>query len=327
MDCSVVICCYNSVQRISHTLDYLSKQQVNEAIKWEIVLVDNNSNDGTSLFASKLWLQLKKPVLLKIVHETKVGLSNARMRGVKEAKGEIIIFCDDDNWLTNNYISEVCSVMSRNNIIGALGGKSIAKTDSNFLPDWFDEYKIGYAIGEQHDNVGYLPKFKLLFGAGLAIRKKLINIAYRDFPALLQDRNGNKLSSGGDSEICLRLTLMNYKLYYDSSLLFYHYIPAYRLTEEYRDKLWKGLQLSSSLLNDYISIIAFVHKINGSKNSLLIKSTVKLILSMFITNTKWSKIEQMHKFIYLTGISLGNVDDDISKILKIARKLHKYSLY
>lgn len=309
-------------------LKHLSKQVTESQLVWEIILVDNNSDDGTVDFASEVWTQLGHPTKLRVVYEPIPGLSNARMKGVKEARGKILIFCDDDNWLESNYISNVHSIMSQNLKIGALGGKSIAKVDSIDLPDWFNDnyYKERYAIGEQNAETGYLPNSKLLFGAGLAIRKNLMQVAYENFPPLLIDRKGNELTSGGDTEICLRIRLMNYKLYYDNKLSFYHYLPNNRLTEEYRDNLCKSIQLCDPVIINYYYVTSLVNGIKGNRIKSLLNTIVKLSLCLIIPRLKWNKNEQIYKIIYFTGFNIIGVNNEIYKILKMAKKLEKYAL-
>ena len=100
---SIIICCYNGASRITDALKHLSKQKVN-GIAWEILPVDNASTDNTEKVATKFWSTVGVKPMLRIIHESKPGLSFARERGIQEAKFDIIIFCDDDNWLCDTYV-------------------------------------------------------------------------------------------------------------------------------------------------------------------------------------------------------------------------------
>ena len=88
----MIICCYNSATRLPQTLKHLAEQQVPQDLNWEVIVVDNNSTDHTAEVAKDLWVQYGSPVNLKVVPEWNPGLSNARKKGVYEAKGEIIMF-------------------------------------------------------------------------------------------------------------------------------------------------------------------------------------------------------------------------------------------
>ena len=59
---------------------------------------------------------------LRVVSEPKLGLAFARARGIDEARGEIISFVDDDNWLCRTWVQTVCDVMRSHPEVAALGG-------------------------------------------------------------------------------------------------------------------------------------------------------------------------------------------------------------
>ena len=138
--------------------------------------------------------------------------------------------------------------------IAALGGFGNAKSDVDF-PEWFEAYKGGYAIGDDSINSGILPEGFYLTGAGMVIRKKLYSTAFENLPSLFTDRVGKQLSSGGDTEICLRFLLMGYQLYYDKNLTFIHFIPKERLTEEYRDRLFCQFKSHSQIMEFYKNLL------------------------------------------------------------------------
>src|SRR5439155_12302864 len=86
---SVVVCCYNSAQRLPATLGHLAAQEVHEGLDWEIIVVDNASTDETSRAAHAAWPA--PPTCggypgapLRVVFEPHAGLSNARQRGLDE---------------------------------------------------------------------------------------------------------------------------------------------------------------------------------------------------------------------------------------------------
>lgn len=256
MDLSVIICCYNSRERIGHTIMHLAKQIILNNIRWELVIVDNNCTDETTEFVKNKWNELTSNCIpLNIYYEQQPGLLYARMKGVSVAKGEILVFCDDDNWLSSNYINDAYNIMIEKNDIGALGGQSVAISDIA-LPNWWEEFCNGYAVGKQNSITGYVNKRGYLWGAGIVTRKKLFLQAFNsDFPSILTGRKANKLSSGDDAEFCARLLLMNYNLYYSDKLFFNHYIPINRLTEEYRNNIFNGHKDAFKILKYYYYVI------------------------------------------------------------------------
>lgn len=312
---SVVICCYNSADRITETLKHLAYQEFKKAIPWEIILVDNNCTDNTVETAKVTWTSLNEPAKLIIVKEAVPGLSAARHKGVKTSDFNYIIFCDDDNWLSSNYLETVFNILSLNENIAAVGGYGEAVTDGNF-PDWFEQFSGGYAVGKPVYKTGILKNKDLLTGAGLGFKKSIYELAFSKIPSLLTDRKGKELSSGGDSEICLRFKLLNFQLYYDSSLTFKHFIPQERLTEEYCYNLYKGFKGSSEVIN-YYNLIIETRSFNLLKLLLeLFKTIIRMPFSYLQLVKRWDFNRDVNLFFLLTGIEINNKVDQ--KIIKIS---------
>lgn len=89
---SIIIPCYNSEKFIGRALDSVFKQTYKD---WELILVNNNSTDGTLNVLEDY--QRKFPSLIRVISETKKGAPAARNKGIKEAKGEWIQFLDADD--------------------------------------------------------------------------------------------------------------------------------------------------------------------------------------------------------------------------------------
>lgn len=227
---SVVICCYNSEDRIFSTLKYLSAQKVDHG-NWEVIIVDNNCYDKTSIVVRDYFD--KCPVLhfrSKLVYEPKPGLNYARMTGVTVSNYDIVLFCDDDNWLNDKYISNAELFLRENLSYGIIGGNGIPKCEVE-PPKWFSKLQSVYATGCRGHN-----DTTSVYGAGMALRKELI----LDMDFSLSDRKGNSLSSGGDSEICFGVLRKGYKIKQLCNNTFYHFIPKERLTYSYILKMGKA---------------------------------------------------------------------------------------
>ncbi|HXL57273.1 MAG TPA: glycosyltransferase [Chitinophagaceae bacterium] len=230
---SVIICCFNSATRLPKTLEHIALQEVPPNINWEVIMVDNNSNDLTSEVAKTEWNTHKKAIPFKIVKEETPGLSHARNKGAKEAAFELLLFCDDDNWLEKNYVRYAYEIMNTNEKIGVLGGRSEGFYETE-KPLWFDHFGQAYAIGKPHGISGIINARTFIAGAGMIVRKSTLQLLETlSFKQLLSDRKGNKLSSGGDSELCLILLFLGYDLYYDERLQFIHFMTANRLSWKY----------------------------------------------------------------------------------------------
>ena len=300
MGISVIICCYNSRTRLEPTLNHLALQKILN-FGAELVLVDNHSTDDTQQFAQIQWRKLGNPFPAKFIFEETPGLSAARKKGAEVASHEYIIFCDDDNWLDANYLSLAYRFMKENKEVGAMGGFSTAVSEIEF-PEWFEQYKGAYAVTDQLIETGELSDQFLLTGAGMVIRRNLFLKMFENVPSLLQDRKGKELSSGGDSEICLRLKLMGYKLYFNNNLKFKHFISKEKLMESYREKLFQGFKSGREII-DYYKLMLQIQKLSiGGKFRLLLLIFFKLPFTVNKLVDRWSLKRDLLTFYLIGGV-------------------------
>jgi len=256
MQVSVVICCYNSQDRILLTLEHLQSQKTN--LSYEIVIVDNNCTDSTIEIAVK-YLSTTN-LKYSIIQEKKPGLSNARKAGVFASLGEVIIYCDDDNSLSNNYIDTCYKFLVNNQNVGAMVSASIPKSKIE-LPIWFYNYQTFYACGVFALSSADVTSNGWIWGAGMAMRRKIIIGLYNSgFNNILSGRLSNKLSSGEDIEICKWLILCNYRLYYEENIYIEHVIPESRLKKEYIIKFQSETIDSDNIIFQYDLIIKIQNK-------------------------------------------------------------------
>lgn len=257
---SVIVCCHNSSSRLPRTIQHLAQQKTKGKFHWEIILVNNASSDNTENVAREQWGLYNSPVPFKIIDEDKPGLSNARNAGINEAGFEYLLFCDDDNWLNENYVSLVFEILSQNDQIGVLGGCNLVVSDGE-IPFWFSDHEAFYAVGHQGVKSGELLDRNFVFGAGMALRKSVYQeLVAEGFRHLLTDRTGTSLVSGGDVELCYIYKIVGYKIWYDKRLILEHYMPANRLTKEYLKGLEKGAFEGLQILQLYDPYFQFVKR-------------------------------------------------------------------
>jgi glycosyltransferase involved in cell wall biosynthesis len=248
---SIVICCHNSSARLGETLGHLSRQVVPAALPWEVIVVDNGSTDDTAVAAERIWAS-NSVAPLRVVSETKLGLSFARARGMREARYDCISLVDDDNWVCPDWVRLVSEIMTAHPETGACGGISVAACEVS-PPWWFSKFARSYAVGEVAPEAGDVTWSKgYLWGAGLTLRKSAWHLLHeRGFTPRLTDRSGTNLSSGGDGELCMALRLAGWALYYDPRLHLRHFIPVARLDWTYLRRLRRALGACSVAIDAY----------------------------------------------------------------------------
>lgn len=244
---SIVICTYNGESKIDLCLDNIRDSEFSG--DFEVIVVDNASKDQTALKANSI---IKKFALDgRVVSENNPGLSSARWRGVIEAKYEFILFCDDDNCISTDFLKIGYEILKSHQSIGVLGSQGVPFFQG-IKPDWFDDFSHSYALGDLGKIDGFQPKGSYHYGACCYFRKSaLIELKSRGFKSILSDRKGTSLSSGGDVELCYAVQLLGYELWFDDGLLFNHIIESHRLSWDYYLRLKRGIALSFPLLESY----------------------------------------------------------------------------
>jgi glycosyltransferase involved in cell wall biosynthesis len=98
---SVIICTHNPrPDYLRRVLEALRNQTLSLE-KWELLLVDNASQEPVT---SESW-DLSWHRHARYIREENVGIASARLRGMQEANADLMVFVDDDNVLSPDYLS------------------------------------------------------------------------------------------------------------------------------------------------------------------------------------------------------------------------------
>ena len=248
---SVVVCCHNSARRLPPTLAHLAAQNVPPGLSCELVIVDNASTDDTAAVALAQWPPTA-PFPLRITSEPEPGLIHARRRGMAERGTEVVSFIDDDNWVCPNWVCLAAEIMADHPEVGACGGATEAVFEAP-PPAWFTQYQGNFAVGPQFQTSGDVTEAGgMLWGAGLTVRAAAWDEVLRSgVPFFLSGRRGRSLTSGEDLEVCYRILLNGWRLWYNPRLRLQHYMPASRLDWSYFRRLYRAAAASEAWLDAY----------------------------------------------------------------------------
>jgi glycosyltransferase involved in cell wall biosynthesis len=238
----VVVCTYDNAALLDETLGALAGQRFPSSLDWRILVVDNNCTDETPEVVDRQ--AARSPVPLTIVREPEQGLTPARLRGVASTSGEWIAFVDDDCLLDPDWIAQVAEFAAEHPDCGGFGGRVVLDWET---PPREVVTRYGWAFAEQDH--GEQPKqVASLAGAGFVFRRAALEESGWLERHFLADRIGEKLISGGDVEMALRVGA-RHPLWYSPALRLRHRIPARRTTLGYLLGVTRGLG-TSKLLGD-----------------------------------------------------------------------------
>jgi hypothetical protein len=117
-DISIVIITWKMKSLLEVTLKTIEELTV--GVNYELILIDNNSQDGTSEMIKK-----KYPRAILITNSQNLGVAPARNQGLKIAKGKYILILDADMELIENSIKKLYDFMESNPDCGLVGSKLV----------------------------------------------------------------------------------------------------------------------------------------------------------------------------------------------------------
>jgi glycosyltransferase involved in cell wall biosynthesis len=121
VDITVLVCTFNRHYELRELLESAMAQQTGGAFTYEILVVDNNSNDGTRRLVEGLIAEGHKT--LRYLFEGRQGRSFALNTGLGAARGEIYLIADDDLVLPPDYARRVWEAFRANPDVSVVAGK------------------------------------------------------------------------------------------------------------------------------------------------------------------------------------------------------------
>jgi glycosyltransferase involved in cell wall biosynthesis len=248
VDISVAICTYNGEHRLPLVIDRLRSQLNIENLRWEIIIVDNNSTDGTADWVHQLQAQ-PEPNLPNIhyVTETQQGLAFARQRAIETAQGRWVAFLDDDNLPHEQWLTVLVQFAQEHPQAGAFHGKILGNYEIQ-PPKNFDRIAAFWAIGGGSKVRCYTQDPKaarkrlLPPGAGIVVQRQAW---LGSVPTQLNQvgRLGQSLVGAEDIEAMLHLRNAGWEIWYTPEMCIDHLISKNRLTPEYAVRLMHDIGL------------------------------------------------------------------------------------
>ena len=249
---SIIICTHDPDIRILEEALQAIQGQTGDHTS-ETILVDNRS---ALAFAAGME-RLVSGTGVRLVQESRLGLSYARCCGISAARAPLLCFVDDDNILAPEYCETALRIARQEPELGIFGGRSLART--RVQPGALCRHFLSrYAVRDNPDPVTISGPERQLrglepFGAGMVVRADVA----RSFLALVDTfetglpmgRNGSLLGSGEDSLFTRAAFRMGLKAGYRPELSLEHVIADERLRWAYLKRLIEGQARGEAVLD------------------------------------------------------------------------------
>lgn len=213
---SVVLATYNRAETLRRTLDHLAKQNLDRTL-FEVIVIDDGSPDNTRAVIERF--AATSPFSLTCLGHANRGPGYTQNRGIRQAKGAVLLLIADDIWLDRGALRAHLEYHERHPEpeVALLGQvmQSPELAQSAFLRNW-DPWGLADLRGATE-----LP-FTMFWACNISVK--------RDFllrHGMFQETSGPAgHHAHHDTELGYRLHQRGLRIYYSESAFGYHYHPA-----------------------------------------------------------------------------------------------------
>jgi glycosyltransferase involved in cell wall biosynthesis len=262
----------------------------------EFIIVDNGSDNK---FENRM--NFNFPFRFKLIRENRLGLTNARITGIKESVGDLLVFVDDDNVLDRFYLKNTIDIIEQYRGLGCFGAGVInpiyelepATELLPFVNSLAVRKESSFIISDDYFDYAY-P-----YGAGMIVKRDVALEYVADVQSsdlkLSLDRKGEILNSCGDDHFSWLAIRMGYKKGVFPQLVLNHYITAKRIQKGYLLKLAEGYGFSRSLLF-YINGVPFLGLDSIKSNEINNKDVSAFRLKLYLIKRSIKKLLTIQRF-------------------------------
>ncbi len=237
LDITVILCTYNRWKDLAGALESIAVSHLPSSVTWEILVVDNNSTDGTRETANSFCRQY--PGRFRYVFEPTPGKSHALNTGIARARGEILVFVDDDVKVEPTWLPNLTAELLRDSEWAGVGGRTLPAqrfepptwVPKDFEKDWGGIVFAHFDLGDEAGELDRAP-----YGTNMAFRRSMFE-KHGGFRVDLGPAPGSQIRNE-DTELGRRLLSAGERLRYEPSAVVYHPVPDGRITQGYFLSWW-----------------------------------------------------------------------------------------
>jgi len=225
---SIIIPVYDAERTISRCLDSLCNQTVDRN-EYEIILVDDGCTDATCEIA-------KQYPDVRVISQSNRGPAAARNRGVREARGEIVLFTDSDCEVTPDWIERMAAPFASDPDIVATKGAYRTKQKQIVARFVQLEYENKYDVMSRGKYIDFVDTYSAGFRKEVFLEADGYD---EDFP----------LACAEDVDLSFRLANKGYKMEFVPEAIVYHIHPETLvgyLKKKFRFARWRMLAVKKN---------------------------------------------------------------------------------
>lgn len=231
MTVTIIICTRNRAAYLERTLRAAVRQRWSGGSPCEVLVIDNGSTDDTAAVVSRVSSE-KGGLTVRYVEEPELGLSHARNRALREARGSYLCFLDDDavpepewlEWLMRGFQTGGADVW-------CVGGR-IQPVYERDLPCWISGRHEEIYMPTMQERTLYPTTFPHYpYGANFAIRATCAKTVGLFNPNL--GYRGRQLIPGEETEYLLRIEKAGFRIVMEPRACVRHVIPVERFAHAY----------------------------------------------------------------------------------------------
>lgn len=229
MRVTVAICTWNRAELLDQTLTRMRELRVPTGVEWELLVVNNNCTDGTDAVIAKHQSALPAQRLW----EPRQGLSQARNAAVAAARGELVIWTDDDVLVDVEWLERYVEGSRRWPEAGYFGG-TVDPWFSVRPPRWFSalfpQIADVYAVRQLGEVDRPFTGQEVPFGANMAFRTEMLRQIGFDHTL---GHCGKDIRGGEEVAVVDELVRRGHRGIWLGTAKVQHYIPAERIQARY----------------------------------------------------------------------------------------------
>lgn len=312
IDVSICIVNWNAKDLLQQCIQSIKERTA--GVSYEIVIVDNNSQDG-----SVQMLQRFCPGCVVIDSRKNLGFAKGNNEAVKKASGKYILYLNPDTALITNAIRGMYLFLEKNPDFGAVGCKlvdsegQIQFTCARTFPTPFNQFSYLALLNRVFPHSRHFSTAELgywnhadsreidcLSGACIMVRKQIIDA--------LNGFDEHFFMYAEDVDLCYRIRKQSWKIYYLAEECVYHHEGASskKRSNKYFTPLWQRASNYYFLDKHFGSLKAFTYKTAVAAGS-IIRLFALIFLTPFLIATMPGKVSPdiFGKYFYLFLWSIG----------------------